>query len=80
MHYFFYAQLLNCVQLFVTPWTVACQAHLSMGLSRQNTGVGFHFLLHYSSINIVKSVQNIQRIQHYKKTKVLTLISAQSGL
>ena len=25
----------NHVQLFVTPWTVACQAPLSMGLSRQ---------------------------------------------
>ena len=25
----------NCVQLFVTIWTVACQAPLSMGLSRQ---------------------------------------------
>ena len=26
---------LSCVQLFVTPWTVACQAPLSMGFSRQ---------------------------------------------
>ena len=26
---------LNCVQLFVTPWAVACQASLSMGFSRQ---------------------------------------------
>ena len=25
----------SCVQLFATPWTVACQAHLSMGFSRQ---------------------------------------------
>ena len=25
----------SCVQLFVTPWTVACQAPLSMGFSRQ---------------------------------------------
>ena len=30
-----YAQLLNCVQLFVTPLTVAGQAPLSMGFSRQ---------------------------------------------
>ena len=29
------AQLLNCVLLFVTPWTVACQAPLSVGFSRQ---------------------------------------------
>ena len=27
--------LLSCVQLFATLWTVACQAHLSMGFSRQ---------------------------------------------
>ena len=27
--------LLSCVWLFVTPWTTACQASLSMGLSRQ---------------------------------------------
>ena len=29
------AELLNCIQLFKTPWTVACQAPLSMGFSRQ---------------------------------------------
>ena len=29
------AQLLSHVQLFATPWTVACQAPLSMGFSRQ---------------------------------------------
>ena len=29
------AQSLSCIQLFVTPWTVACQAPLSMGFSRQ---------------------------------------------
>ena len=28
-----------------TPWTVACQAPLSMGFSSKNTGVGSHFLL-----------------------------------
>ena len=27
--------VLSCVQLFVTPWIVACQAPLSMGFSRQ---------------------------------------------
>ena len=30
-----YTQLLSCVQLFATPWTVARQAPLSMGFSRQ---------------------------------------------
>ena len=29
------ACLLSCVQLLVTPWTVACEAPLSMGFSRQ---------------------------------------------
>ena len=27
--------VLSCVQLFVTPWTVTCQAPLSMEFSRQ---------------------------------------------
>ena len=29
------AQSLSCIQLFVTPWTVTCQALLSMGFSSQ---------------------------------------------
>ena len=29
------SKLTRCVQLFPTPWTVACQAPLSMGFSRQ---------------------------------------------
>ena len=29
----------------VTPWIGACQAPISMEFSRQNTGVGCHFLL-----------------------------------
>ena len=33
------------VQLFVVPWTVACLAPLSMGLSRQEYGSRLHFLL-----------------------------------
>ena len=32
-------------QLFVTPWTVARQAPLSMRFSSKNTGVGCYFLL-----------------------------------
>ena len=36
---------LSRVWLFATLWTVAHQAPLSMGFSRQNTGVGCHFLL-----------------------------------
>ena len=37
------AQLLSCVQLFVTPWTVAHQAPLSMGFSRQEYWSGQPF-------------------------------------
>ena len=29
------AKLLSCVRLFVTPWTAACQAPLSLEFSRQ---------------------------------------------
>ena len=32
-------------RLFATPWTVACQAPLSMEFSSKNTGVGCHSLL-----------------------------------
>ena len=32
-------------QLFVTPWTTACQAPLSWDSPGQNTAVGCHFLL-----------------------------------
>ena len=30
-----------------TPWTVVCQAPLSMGSPGKNTGVGCHALLHF---------------------------------
>ena len=36
-------QLLIRIQLFVTPWTVACQTPLSMGSPGKNTGVGLPF-------------------------------------
>ena len=35
----------SCVQLFLTLWMVAPQAPLPMGFSRQEQGVGYHFLL-----------------------------------
>ena len=35
--------VLSCVQLFATPWTVAFQAPLSMGFSRQTYWSGFPF-------------------------------------
>ena len=36
-------QLLSCVRLFVTPWTVACQPPLSLGFSRQEYWNGLPF-------------------------------------
>ena len=33
----------SCVRLFVTPWTVGCQAPLSMGFSRQEYWSGLPF-------------------------------------
>ena len=33
------------VRLFATLWTIACQAPLSMGFSKQKYGVGCHALL-----------------------------------
>ena len=38
-------QALSRVQLFVTPWTVACQAPLSVGFSRQEYWSGLLFPL-----------------------------------
>ena len=40
-----YPQSLNCVQLFVTPRTVAHQAPLTVESSRQEYWSGCHFLL-----------------------------------
>ena len=37
--------MVSRVQLFLTPWTVACEAPLSMEFPEKNTGVGYHFLL-----------------------------------
>ena len=36
---------ISCIWLFATPWTVACQAHLSMEFPRQNARVDCHFFL-----------------------------------
>ena len=38
-----YCLVATHVQLFVTPWTVVCQAPLSMGFSRQEYRSGFSF-------------------------------------
>ena len=36
-------QSLSCIRFFVTLWTAACQAPLSMGLSRQEYWSGLPF-------------------------------------
>ena len=36
-------QLLSCVNSFVTPWIIACQAHLSMGFPRQEYWSGLPY-------------------------------------
>ena len=40
------ANVLSHVQFFETLWTIACQAPLFMGFSRQEYWSGCHFLLH----------------------------------
>ena len=42
-HFLIVVQLLTCVQLFATPWTVACQAPLSMRFPRQEYWSGLPF-------------------------------------
>ena len=42
---FICAQSLSHGQLFATPWTIARQVPLSMVFSKQDTEVGWHFLL-----------------------------------
>ena len=39
----FKVKLLSCVRLFATPWTIAHQAPLSMGFSRQEFWSGLPF-------------------------------------
>ena len=39
-----YACMVNHIWLFVTPWTIACQAPLSMGFSRKEYCSGLPFL------------------------------------
>ena len=35
INYVLFVCVLSCVRLFATPWTIALQAPLSMGFSRQ---------------------------------------------
>ena len=56
------AQLLSCVQLFVTLWTVACQAPLSMGFYRQEYWSGLPW-----------NGEKIQITRTRKQRKVITI-------
>ena len=48
-----YAQSLSHVQLFATPWTVACQAPLSVEFSRQEYWSGFPLNMGETGPNLI---------------------------
>ena len=50
------AKSLNCIQLFRTLRTVACQAPLSWGFPGKSTGVGCHFLLQCTKVKTESEV------------------------
>ena len=52
-------------RLFVTPWTVACQAPLPTGFLGKNTGVGCHFLPQGILPTYVSQVSCISRLILY---------------
>ena len=56
----------SCIQLFVTPWTVALQAGDSPG---KNTGVGFHALLQGIFPTQVSN-PNLLRLLHWQVTSL----------
>ena len=62
----------SCVRLFLTPWTIANQAPLYMGFSRQNTRVGCHALLwrpvpHPNAISfLIHRVSHSQSRDHFQ--------------
>ena len=59
---------LSCAQLFVTPWTVAHQASLSMGFPSKNTEVGSYFLFHGAFLT-----QGWNRVSHNAGKKFFTV-------
>ena len=82
-----HALSLSRVLLFVTPWTVACQAPLSMRFPRQEYSSGCHFLLQKvqphckkdwmndCSANLQESVQGIQDTDLSRPLPLVSLIS-----
>ena len=62
------AQLLSCIQLFTTPWTVACQAPGSMGILQVRiTGVGSLSLLqgNFVTQELIWGLLHCRRILHH---------------
>ena len=58
----------SCVQLVATPWTVACRAPLSMGISRQEHWSGLCWITVYSdyhgySLINIYDVLSVYRVQ-----------------
>ena len=72
----FYILVLSCVQLFMTPWTVAHPAPLSMDSSRKNTEVGCHFL-HQGIFPTQGSNPHFLCLLHYRQ--ILYLMSHQGS-
>ena len=53
----------SCIWLFITIWTITCQAPLSMAFPRQDTEVGCHFLL--QSIFLTQALNPGLQIQSF---------------
>ena len=55
--------MLRSIQLFATPWTVARQAPLPMGFSRQEYWSGFHFFSRGGASVVAQMVKNPPAMQ-----------------
>ena len=66
--------LLSHVQLCVTPWVAAHQTPLSMGLSRQESCSGLHFLLHRTNYTIKQNKQKKTHVCMFKASQVRLLV------
>ena len=53
-----WSEVAQCVQLFAAPWTVACQAPLSIGFSRQGYWSGLSCPSHVTFMISVNSHKN----------------------
>ena len=75
-----YVFLAQSCPTFSTPWTVSCQAPLSMNSLGKNTGVGFHFLLQGlfptqgSNLSLLHCRQILYHLSHQGKPLVVVKI------